>query len=128
MRLKYPFMAAGLEDYEPVILLPENNTKSARVEDIESSEDFDKNEADYKLESKFEIYPNPVNDLLSVEYISPEKSCSFVIYNTNGQKVKTINKSESLAYITIDVSDLESGNYIISSPQLNSRKQFVVKH
>jgi len=51
-----------------------------------------------------------------------------MIYDIQGRQIRSIEKEESLGYLTIDVSDLESGSYIIYSPQLGDRKQFVVKH
>jgi len=90
-------------------------------------EDLTRHDEQFNLEPLFNIFPNPVNDKLSVEFISPEESCSFVIMDVQGRQVKTIQKNEALGFLSIDVSELETGTYILYSPQLNQRKQFVVK-
>jgi len=80
-----------------------------------------------ELQSRFDIFPNPVNDKLSVEYISMSKTCDFVVYDMNGKIVQQITRNEALGYFVLDVSNLKSGNYILYSPQLSEKKQFVVK-
>jgi hypothetical protein len=121
-------MSAGLETYEPVIFMPNpTNAKSASAGMISEQEDLSRDE-DIELSTRFNIYPNPATDILSVEFITSEEACTFVIYDIQGRQIRSIEKEESLGYLTIDVSDLESGSYIIYSPQLGDRKQFVVKH
>ncbi len=103
------------------------NAKSASAGMISEQEDLSRDE-DIELSKRFNIYPNPATDILSVEFITSAEACTFVIYDVQGRQIRSIEKEESLGYLTIDVSDLESGSYIIYSPQLGDRKQFVVKH
>jgi len=55
------------------------------------------------------------------------ESCDFVVYDMNGKVVQQIARNEALGYFVLDVSNLKSGNYILYSPQLSEKKQFVVK-
>lgn len=79
-----------------------------------------------ELESLFRLYPNPANDYLSVEFINPNGACSFNIYSIKGELVKSISSNQQLGFISIDVSQLQSGNYIIDCPQLNSKQSFII--
>ncbi len=117
----------GYEEYTPMTALPiPNNQKSAIAGNEPEHEDLSR-EQNVELSTRFNIYPNPATDILSVEFITSAESCTFVIYDVQGRQILTIERNESLGYLTIDVSDLESGNYILYSPQLDERKQFVVK-
>ena len=120
-------MAYGYETYDPVFVLPDETTDKSVVANAPANESLTRPEEPINLEPLFNIFPNPVNDKLSVEFISPEESCSFVIMDVQGRQVKTIQKNEALGFLSIDVSELETGTYILYSPQLNQRKQFVVK-
>ncbi|MGC9331079.1 MAG: T9SS type A sorting domain-containing protein [Bacteroidales bacterium] len=120
-------MAAGLEEYDPVIILPNpNNQKSAMAGNAPEQEDLSRDQI-VELSTRFNIFPNPATDILSVEFITSAEACTFVIYDIQGRQIHSIERNESLGYLTIDVSDLESGNYILYSPQFGERKQFVVK-
>jgi len=60
-------MSAGLETYEPVIFMPNpTNAKSASAGMISEQEDLSRDE-DIELSTRFNIYPNPATDILSVE-------------------------------------------------------------
>jgi hypothetical protein len=120
-------MAYGYETYDPVFVLPDETTDKSVVANVPANESLTRPEKPINLEPLFNIFPNPVNDKLTVEFISPEESCSFVIMDVQGRQLKTIEKNEALGFLSIDVSELETGTYILYSPQLNQRKQFVVK-
>ncbi|MFO7880212.1 MAG: T9SS type A sorting domain-containing protein, partial [Bacteroidales bacterium] len=120
-------MAYGYETYDPVFILPDETTDKSAAANASSNESLTRPEEPIELEPLFNIFPNPVNDKLSVEFIAPGESCSFIIMDVQGRQVKTIQKDEALGYLSIDVSQLESGTYILYSPQLKERKQFVVK-
>jgi len=116
-------MAAGLETYEPIILLPSaNNAKNASA----NSPSVKKEEFKPDFSSLFKIYPNPVNEQLAIEFICANENCTFDVYNISGQKVKTINSNSKLGYLSINVSDLPNGNYIVKCPQLNAQNSFVI--
>ncbi|MDA3909983.1 MAG: T9SS type A sorting domain-containing protein [Bacteroidales bacterium] len=119
-------MASGLESYEPIVILPDPNQEKSAIAD-NSHENIERPSITPELESRFDIFPNPVNDKLSVEFISMSKTCDFVVYDMNGKIVQQITRNEALGFFVLDVSSLKSGNYILYSPQLSEKKQFVVK-
>jgi hypothetical protein len=119
-------MAAGLECFEPFVILPNPNSEKSAVAD-NSQENIERPSVTPELESRFDIFPNPVNDKLSVEYISMGESCDFIVYDMQGKIVQQITRNEALGYFVLDVSGLQSGNYILYSPQLSEKKQFVVQ-
>jgi hypothetical protein len=55
------------------------------------------------------------------------ESCDFIVYDMQGKIVQQITRNEALGYFVLDVSGLQSGNYILYSPQLSEKKQFVVQ-
>ncbi|MEZ4758246.1 MAG: T9SS type A sorting domain-containing protein [Flavobacteriales bacterium] len=59
-----------------------------------------------------DLYPNPVTDLLNLQWSRPFGSSWISITNTLGQVVRT--SSTSGASITIDVSSLSQGVYVLS--------------
>ncbi|MDD3687747.1 MAG: T9SS type A sorting domain-containing protein [Bacteroidales bacterium] len=74
----------------------------------------------------FKLYPNPANDYLSLEFINPAGNCSFNIYTLKGDLVKSISSDQSLGFISINISDLQPGNYIVNCPELNSNQNFMI--
>lgn len=54
------------------------------------------------------LYPNPANDVITIETIEPILQA--VLYNLNGQSLKILKKSVN----TFDVSEIPSGFYVIS--------------
>ena len=79
------------------------------------------------------VYPNPVKDILTVEYalLSNVSVNSLGIYDIKGKLIKSIPITEQLGITKINISDLENGIYIISfgSNGVSSySKKFTVKH
>lgn len=122
---RFLLSSAGLATYYPIVKMPNPNSPKSMT--INHSQDADTAYSDYALEQYFEIYPNPVSEHLAVEFIVPESSSSFIIYDMQGRLVKQIDNDLSLGYVSVDVSDMEAGNYIIYCPQLDKKKQFVVR-
>ncbi|MDD3860817.1 MAG: T9SS type A sorting domain-containing protein, partial [Bacteroidales bacterium] len=118
--------SAGLMENFPIVFLPnpegEISTKSAFIEPQEE----DRPIVNYELESLFKLYPNPANDYLSVEFINPNGNCTFNIYSIKGELLKTISSNQQIGFISIDISNLSPGNYIINCPELQSKINFVV--
>ena len=56
---------------------------------------------------KFSLYPNPVNSIFTLSGVNIEKA---EIYSVNGKLIRAISLN---SINNIDVSDLESGAYII---------------
>ena len=72
---------------------------------------------DFEFESYFSFYPNPVKDVLTLDFKQTIEVKSINIYNTLGQLVLIIPKAQNTN--NIDVSSLKSGNYFI---KINSDK------
>lgn len=75
-----------------------NNVEDASIDTIDNS--------------RFKIYPNPVQNILNVESFSADKINSFDIYTLNGNLIE--HHKTDLGLINIDVSFLNSGIYILS--------------
>lgn len=118
--------SAGLMENFPIVFLPnpedEVSTKSLRISEPEKEPAISGKE----LVAMFELYPNPANDYLSLEFINPEGNCSFNIYTLKGDLVKTISSNQQLGFISINISNLLPGNYIINCPELKSNKSFMI--
>ena len=59
------------------------------------------------------LYPNPVNELFTLE-IYDKSVASCLIYNSNGQMIKTLNINGN--FNTYNISNLKAGLYIIKIP------------
>lgn len=70
------------------------------------------------------IYPNPVSDMLNIS-VKISKDEKVEIYNMEGRKVleTTISKGKN----TVNVSNLPTGNYILSIKGINVSSKFVKK-
>lgn len=116
---------AGVDTFEEITDLPTDEileNKSANI----SSINIENNE------NLFYIYPNPVNDILTVEYaiLTGVSVNSIGIYDTKGVLLIKTPISESIGIVKINVSGLSKGNYFVSfgSDGINSySKKFIVK-
>lgn len=81
-----------------------------------STEDFE------STKNKFKIFPNPTSDKIFIEEINTSASDA-IIYNLNGQKIKTYKLSEHQN--GLDISDLAQGIYFM---HLMSAAQLVSVH
>ena len=70
------------------------------------------------------IYPNPVNDILTVS-LKLNKEEKVEIYNMEGRKVleKVIGNGKN----KIDVSALQTGNYMLNIKEMNLSTKFIKK-
>ena len=70
------------------------------------------------------IYPNPVSDILNIS-VKISKDEKVEIYNMEGRKVleTTIGKGKN----TVNVTNLPTGNYILSIKGINVSSKFVKK-
>ena len=59
------------------------------------------------------MYPNPVIDSCNIKANS-NLIDSVSIYNIQGQEIKRIDNNQPKANMTINLSDLSSGNYFIN--------------
>ena len=100
---------AGYESFVSPLFLPEDN-KSFAVEPKE-----DKHNTITNINNCMEVYPNPANSELWVEYLTlPDNTPQAVtIYTLDGKQVysKPVNKNYGI--LQLDVSALQQGNYIV---------------
>ena len=59
----------------------------------------------------FSIYPNPVDNVLTIQNSTSYEIESVLIYNTNGAVLKQLTNTESVT--AISVNDLASGLYLV---------------
>jgi hypothetical protein len=57
----------------------------------------------------YNVYPNPVKDVLTVEGQDIEQ---VDVFNTMGQLVKTVKCNDNI--VNVNVSDLQNGMYIVN--------------
>lgn len=76
----------------------------------------------FDVASGFNVYPNPVSDILNIEYTSDLTNVS--VYNMLGQQV--LNKKVSAANTNIDLSSLNSGTYLVKVEANNASKTIKV--
>jgi choice-of-anchor B domain-containing protein len=106
----YPFFPSGsiiMSDINSGLFIVK---KSASL----ANESFEK--------SSFKLSPNPANDIVTIE--SENDINSIEIFDIIGKKIKTI-ENFSLRFTNIDVSDLNSGVYIIKVNKSTSLKLIV---
>lgn len=83
--------------------------------------------SDFDMNNQVVLYPNPVNNEITVECKAPVLPQSILIYNALGQLVKTVPLSNASKTKTWDVTALTSGTYFIEiiSKQGKTTKKFV---
>ena len=67
------------------------------------------------------VYPNPVNDILQIEYISLTGSGTINIYDLQGRKQISIPIKDKMGFEQVDVSSLPTGTYIVTDGELGSK-------
>jgi len=73
--------------------------------------------------SQLNVYPNPINDFLTIDIADKDVNLFAEIVNLLGQKIKTfqnINNTQNL-----DLSDLSSGIYLLNLINQNQEKQTI---
>ncbi len=75
-----------------------------------------------EIDSKVEIYPNPVNDRLYIETLTQTQTQTVEIFDIYGRRQKSIVNSQRST--VIDLSDLKSGIYFV---KINTEKGNIVK-
>ncbi|MBP7497538.1 MAG: T9SS type A sorting domain-containing protein [Bacteroidales bacterium] len=71
---------------------------------------------DFNINNNFNIYPNPANDLLSVDINNNENNLQNIsLYNSTGKLIATYYNSDIINNrLQINISDLNQGIYIIN--------------
>ncbi|MGV3510039.1 MAG: T9SS type A sorting domain-containing protein [Sphingobacteriaceae bacterium] len=97
---------------------PENGINYYRLKLIESDNTFAHTNivsVDYSIEDSepyFQIYPNPVDDILNVLFKQVTKKATLTIYNLSGQKIASFSVSDSNR-ADKSVSELQPGVYVL---------------
>jgi hypothetical protein len=117
--------SAGLMENFPIVFLPDPASEIAPKSAIIHQPE-DEQITNYQLKSLFKLYPNPANDYLSLEFINPNGNCTFNIYSIKGELLKTISTNQQLGFLSINISDLKPGNYIVNCVELQSNVNFVI--
>ena len=80
---------------------------------------------DFKFDSYFRIYPNPVKEVLNIDFKKQIEVTSISIFNMLGQQILVIPNAQQTKQV--DVSSLKTGNYFIklSSNIGNSNARFI---
>lgn len=78
--------------------------------------------------SHFEMYPNPVNDLLTIESDQPMGTVQ--VHSINGQLIAEFPFSDDFQNQKLEISmkDFPEGNYIVTAEKLPIRKMISVIH
>jgi hypothetical protein len=72
------------------------------------------------------IYPNPAEDVLNIELTENTNQLLVEIYDITGKKIKNMDFSGVKQRISINVSDLNSGMYIVSLSANRAKRSFKV--
>ncbi len=79
--------------------------------------------------SSLDMFPNPVNDILTIANLSIEGSAMIVIYDAQGKMVVSQDISNHSGNYTIDMTQLEAGLYVVEvNSETLSEKVRVIKN
>jgi len=73
--------------------------------------------------SSIHVFPNPVNDILTIERSSESKSAQLEIYSISGKLIKTIEPSFQNGSMNLSTSELKKGSYVLVMG--NERVKFI---
>ncbi len=86
--------------------------------------DSDPHSANSVSQGKIILYPNPLRDILNVEFPEVSQGMVIFIYNNTGQLVKSKNVSDGILHLPLNVSDLPQGIYYLSIKSKNINGNF----
>lgn len=121
---------AGLFEMNDFIQLPNPNTEDRSTE--QKKDNIQKTISFSSLKDLIEVYPNPVDEVLTVQYLMFNGMCAntISIYDINGKLLKSQKIHKSMDILNINVSDLTTGTYIIAFGKeglSNNSTKFIVK-
>ena len=62
-----------------------------------------------------EVYPNPASDFITINYaVMDYNNKNIVIFDTNGKLIKSMSITKPIGTISVDISDLKSGIYLLN--------------
>jgi hypothetical protein len=84
---------------------------------VPGCQDFLENPEGKESQIKLEIYPNPANNILNIYYYDPEfdGATEAIIYDMEGRKIKSWRLFQNDMTYVVDVSEVETGKYILKS-------------
>ena len=78
--------------------------------------------------STLEMYPNPVNDILTIANLSIEGNATVVVYDAQGKMIISQDVSNHSGNYTVDMSALEAGMYVVEvNAEASTEKVRVIK-
>lgn len=121
---------AGLFEEIEFIQLPNPNSEDRSTEQKNSNIVKPVNFS--SLKDLIEVYPNPVDEVLTVQYLmfNGQKAKAISIYDINGKLLLSQKIHKSMDILNINVSDLTSGTYIIAFGKegvSNNSTKFIIK-
>ncbi len=78
------------------------------------------------FEQEINFYPNPTKDILTIKLMQEYPELSYSVYNMKGQMIKQKNVVFS-DLLKINLTDLNSGIYIIKLAAKKSKKKAVIR-
>ncbi len=111
---------AGLGDYKEQYPLPNPQNRAANFEQNNSKQASNK--------ASISVYPNPANSEVKVAFFSLTGSKTLSVYNLNGQLIKQIPTENSFGFVTLNVSDMPNGTYLISPDDMGNSVKLIVQH
>ncbi|MFD1551632.1 hypothetical protein DNU06_02990 [Putridiphycobacter roseus] len=79
--------------------------------------------------NNLEVYPNPVNDVLTINNLVVEGNAVINVFDAQGKLVISSNVSNNNGNKTIDMSALDAGVYVVElTSEMNNQKVRVVKN
>jgi len=61
----------------------------------------------------FNLYPNPANSLVYITFDAPQNKATIEVYDMLGKVIRGLQYNDLVQYISIPVSDLQSGVYMV---------------
>ncbi|MCB0761196.1 MAG: T9SS type A sorting domain-containing protein [Flavobacteriales bacterium] len=67
---------------------------------------------------ELEVFPNPTSDYIQVSWVGGANAVTVDIFDLNGRLVKS-ERAQATNRLTIDLTDLQSGSYVVQVRQSN---------
>lgn len=91
---------------------------------VKTSKDLEDDDSLFNEDSKIMAYPNPVTDILQVEWIPSEKKVDqILLFSIDNQKLFHTQVNHKLTRLDLDFSRYPTGNYIILVLYTGNTKQ-----
>lgn len=120
-KISYTYDDAGNRISRRYIITPQNSPQL-----IHSTDSINKNKSINNLDIK--IYPNPIKDILTVEIFTLDDDTEVFInlFGINGTLIQNIHANSYKPFVKIDMSNYNSGLYLLQIITPNQEKQFKI--